>query len=53
MSSLSFLSDPQAFYKEAPAALRRQFNQAVFERFEVYPGDEISGRLSDPFRDPA
>ena len=48
--SLAFLVDPQATYCEAPPALRRQFNQAVFERFEVYPEDQLVGSVSDPFR---
>jgi hypothetical protein len=43
------LVDPQATYREAPPTLGRQFNQAVFERFEVYPEDQLVGSGSDPF----
>jgi hypothetical protein len=51
--ALEFLYHPQETYLEAPEKLRRQLNQAVWERIEIHvlPGKEYTatGRIEQPF----
>jgi site-specific DNA recombinase len=48
--TLAFLDDPQATYLAGPPAFRRQLNQAIWERFEVYPEGDLAGTHAEPFR---
>src|SRR6202035_4364259 len=51
--ALEFLYHPQETYQEAPEKLRRQLNQAVWERIEIHvlpdKDHRASGRIQQPF----
>jgi hypothetical protein len=49
--TLEFLSEPNVTYRSAPVALRRQLNQAVFDRIEVFnaEGPVVIGQTAEPF----
>ena len=48
--ALEFLYEPAASYRAAPAALRRQFNQAVFERILITDEEtQMAAEISEPF----
>jgi site-specific DNA recombinase len=49
--TLDFLYDPQETYRVAPPLLRRQLNQAVFDRIEVLAdGPTVASTPAEPFR---
>jgi hypothetical protein len=47
--ALNLLADCQRAYMAAPGHLRRQWNQALFERLVVYDDDIESTEIAEPF----
>jgi site-specific DNA recombinase len=48
-AALTFATDAQATYANAPASIRRQLNQALFTRIWVGTDGNISSELAQPF----
>ncbi len=47
--ALTLVSDIQRAYKASPPHIRRLLNQAIFVRIDLRDGEEIEGRLAEPF----
>ena len=47
--ALALVQECEAAYRDAPAKLRRQFNQAFFKRLLIDDSYNVTGELAEPF----